>query len=223
MVQRPTTDRLKDASHAGSPRRARAAAMVLTRRTLLAAVLCNGVAHAAGSARPAAPLRAALRPGPLTPMLGAQQAPRVLAVYFDYHCPYCRAADGLLRPLAGRNPDLQILYREYPVLREDSELAARIALSAQLHGRFFEAHDRLMHLSGNFTGAVATQIAQSLGLEPATFRHDMGDERVSAELRRNLDDAAALGIQATPTYVTAQGVHQGAVDLTQLQSMVDGA
>ncbi len=101
-------------------------------------------------------------------MLGPQQAPRVLAVYFEYHCPYCRATDKLLRPLAERNADLQILYREYPILREDSQLAARIALSAQIHGRFFETHDRLTHLSGEFTGAVATQIARSLGIEAST-------------------------------------------------------
>jgi protein-disulfide isomerase len=197
--------------------------MKLTRRTLLASVLCSGVGHGAGSVKPAEPLLAALRLGPLTPMLGPQQAPRVLAVYFDYHCPYCRAADKLLRPLAERNADLQILYREYPVLREDSELAARIALSAQLHGCFFEAHDRLMHLSGDFTGAVATQIARSLGIDASTFRHDMGNERVSAELRKNLGDATALGIQATPGYVTAQGVHQGAIGMKRLQSMVDAA
>lgn len=197
--------------------------MKLTRRTLLASVLCGGVGHAAGSAKTTEPLLAALRPGPLTPMLGPQQAPRVLAVYFDYHCPYCRAADNLLRPLAERNADLRILYREYPILREDSELAARIALSAQLHGRFFEAHDRLMHLSGDFTGAVATQIARSLDIEVSIFRNDMGNERVSAELRENLGDAAALGIQSTPGYVTARGVHQGEIGMKRLQSMVDAA
>ncbi len=197
--------------------------MKLTRRTLLASVLCSGMGHAAESAKTTESLLAALRLGPLTPMLGPQQAPRVLAVYFDYHCPYCRATDKLLRPLAERNADLRILYREYPILREDSELAARIALSAQIHGRFFEAHDRLMHLSGDFTGAVATQIARSLGIDVSTFRHDMGNERVSAELRKNLVDATALGIQATPAYVTAQGVHQGEIGITRLQSMVDAA
>ncbi len=51
----------------------------------------------------------------------------------------------------------------------------------------------------------------------------MGNERVSAELRKNLADGAALGLDATPAYVTAQGVHQGEIGMKRLQSMVDAA
>ncbi len=173
------------------------------------------------SACGAQPTSGGLQPGPLTPMLGSASGMRVLAVYFDYHCPFCRAMDPLLRLLLQRNPDLQILFKEFPILRLDSELAARIALSAQLRGRYFEVHDRLMSLPGDYTGAVATDIAQWLRVDPDAFRRDMGHPRVSAELEKNAQDARAMGVAGTPALVTTQTVEQGGHTLAQLQALVD--
>lgn len=197
----------------------------LSRRTILALCLANAGAVAAAGLVPAArrdaPRVRALEPGPLTPALGPTEARRVLAFYFDYNCPYCRAVNGLLRPLAGRNPQLRILYKQFPVLSDDSETAARIALSAALRGRFFEAHERLMRHSGDYTGAVATAVARALGFDPNAFRHDMGDPRITAEIRENLADAQALGIQGTPGLVTAHALAEGGQDLGQLQALID--
>jgi len=169
----------------------------------------------------AQPTAVGLQPGPLTPMLGSANGTRVLAVYFDYHCPFCRAMDPLLRVLAQRNPDLQILFKEFPILRLDSELAARIALSAQMRGRYFEVHDRLMRLPGDYTGAVATDVAQWLKVDPDAFRRDMGHPGVDAELDKNSQDARAMGIAGTPALVTTKTAEQGGHSLAQLQALVD--
>ncbi|HEY6925327.1 MAG TPA: DsbA family protein [Steroidobacteraceae bacterium] len=193
------------------------------RRTMLVGALSGAAVislswHKVLAAQPTA---VGLQPGPLTPMLGSANGTRVLAVYFDYHCPFCRAMDPLLRVLVQRNPDLQILFKEFPILRLDSELAARIALSAQLRGRYFEVHDRLMSLSGDYTGAVATDIAQWLRVDPDPFRRDMGHPRVSAELEKNAQDALALGVVGTPALLTTKTVEQGGHTLAQLQALVD--
>ncbi len=161
------------------------------------------------------------RPGPLTPVLGNPAGARVLAVYFDYHCPYCREMDPLLPTLAERNPDLRILFKEFPILRWDSETAARIALSAQLRGRYFEVHQRLMHSSGDFTGAVATDIARWLDVDPTPFREDMGSLQVSAELQQNSAEARDMRIRATPAVVSRLAIVQGSRNLHELQAMVD--
>ena len=195
----------------------------INRRTALAGIL----AAAAGLSLPAYGIGRALarsaipRPGPLTPILGNAKGARVMAVYFDYHCPYCRAMDPLLPILVGRNPDLQILFKEFPILRWDSQTAARIALSARLRGRYFPVHHRLMRTTGDFTGAVATQIARWLQVDPTAFRKDMGDSRVEAEIERNAEEAQVLSIQGTPGIVTALGVEQGGRSLAQLQGLVD--
>jgi protein-disulfide isomerase len=161
------------------------------------------------------------QPGPLTPILGNAMGTRVMAVYFDYHCPYCRRMDPLLPRLVERNPDLRILFKEFPILRWDSQTAARIALSAQLRGRYFEVHARLMRASGDFTGAVATDIARWLDVDPSDFRRDMGNSRVSAELERNAEDAQVIGIRGTPAVVTAAAISQGGRTLEELQSAID--
>lgn len=193
-----------------------------SRRTALlgiaAAASCIGVhADAAAASGAGAPPQ----PGPLTPILGNPGGARVLAVYFDYHCPYCRAMDPLLWTLVGRNPELRLLFKEFPILRWDSETAARIALSAQLRGRYFEVHQRLMQTTGEFTGAVATDIARWLDVDPTSFRKDMGNPRISAELRSNAAEAQSMGIRATPAVVSPVTIEQGGRSLRQLQAMVD--
>jgi len=126
-----------------------------------------------------------------------------------------------LPKLAAHDPQLQIEYKELPVLRWDSQVAARIALVAQKYGRFMEVHERLFHERGDFTGALATRIAESLQLDPAAFRLEMGSPAVSAELAKNFRDADALGVEATPGLVTARTLVQGALDFQQLQALVN--
>jgi len=103
----------------------------------------------------------------------------------------------------------------------DDETAARIALSAQLRGMYFEVHDRLMQLSGEYTAAVATDIAGWLNVDPEEFRKDMEDPRVDAELRKNFHDARALGVEGTPSVVTARNIEAGGRNLQQLQELID--
>ncbi len=187
-------------------------------RIVAAASCIAGLADAAATAGGG---RAPPRPGPLTPILGNARGTRVLAVYFDYHCPYCRAMDPLLRTLVERNPQLQILFKEFPILRWDSETAARIALSAQLRGRYFEVHERLMQSAGDFTGAVATDIARWLDVDPTSFRKDMGSAQISAELQSNAAEAQRMDIHGTPAVVSRIAIEQGGRSLPQLQAMVD--
>ncbi|HTV77896.1 MAG TPA: DsbA family protein [Steroidobacteraceae bacterium] len=175
-------------------------------------------AEASPAQRGAPPVR-----GPLTPFLGNAHPSKVMAVYFDYHCPYCREMDPLLPVLARRNPQLQILLKEFPVLEADSQVGARIALAAQLRGKFLQTHERLMKYSGDYTGAVATEIARWLGVDPDAFRKDMGDPRIEAELRMNAAEAQARGVNGTPGILTDAGVHSGGLPLERLQAMVNAA
>jgi len=195
--------------------------LTLSRRSFLAFSVAASLPLAARDRSALSNRRRALEHGPLTPYIGPARATRVLAMYMDYHCPFCRAMDPLLPKLTARNPGLQIEYKELPVLRWDSQVAARIALVAQKHGRFRQAHERLFQERGDFTGASATRIAESLGLDPQAFRLQMGSPAVSAELAKNFRDADALGIEATPGLVTLRTLVQGALDLQQLQALVN--
>lgn len=192
----------------------------LSRRSFLALSIAASLPLAAQN-RAGTKRAGALEHGPLTPFIGPAKTARVLAVYMDYHCPFCRAMDPLLPSLAARNPRLQIQFKEMPVLRWDSEVAARIALVAQKYGRYMEVHKRLMRERGDFTGAMATRIAEWLNIDPIGFRRAMGSPEVNVEIAKNLRDADTLGIEATPGLVTPRTVVQGALSFEQLQSLVD--
>ena len=104
----------------------------------------------------------------------------------------------------------------------DARLSAlRVGSLTPVMGKYFEVHDRLMQFSGEYTAAVATDIAGWLNVDPEGFRKDMADPRVDAELQKNFHDARALGVEGTPSIVTARNIEAGGRNLQQLQELID--
>lgn len=132
------------------------------------------------------------------PFLGAEAAAVRFWYYVDSHCPICRRMEDEIRAFSAQRPDVRISFMEFPILKADSELAARIALSAHLRGRYFEVHEQLLRHNGEFTGKLATEIAQQLGVDPTEFRRDMGSAEVNREIRQNLSLGQRLELNGTP-------------------------
>jgi protein-disulfide isomerase len=61
--------------------------------------------------------------------------------FFDYNCGYCRMIYPHVTQLIKTNPNLRVIYREYPVLSEKSVLPAKAALAAQKQGKYASFYD----------------------------------------------------------------------------------
>jgi len=92
---------------------------------------------------------------------GAAKPQVVLVEFFDYACPYCKASNPHVDQLLKENPGLRVVYRELPILGQDSVEAARLSLAASKAGRFREFHDAL-YAAGRpapDTNATAARVA----------------------------------------------------------------
>lgn len=147
--------------------------------------------------------------------IGPKDAPVQILEFFDYRCPYCKAAQGWMSSQARRR-DVRLIYVEFPVLGPESEEASRAALAAQRQGRYLPFHEALMAHRGALDGPNIERLAKGAGLDIARLRKDMRDPAIDALLRANHERAASLRFNGTPAFVingqTLEGFDAAALD-----------
>ena len=134
--------------------------------------------------------------------IGGGRSPAVVVVdLFDYHCPACKRATFDLVALMRLHPDVRFVFKEMPILRDDSKVPAAAALAARPLGRYLDFHLALMSMPGLLTPERVMAEAQRLGIQPAIVRAAWGDGPIAEELRGNLQLARRLGVRSAPLLV----------------------
>ncbi|WP_343343366.1 DsbA family protein [Sphingomicrobium sp. XHP0239] len=126
----------------------------------------------------------------------AEDADVVMVEFFDYACGYCRQAKPEIERLVSEDPGLRVVYRELPVLGENSVVAARASLAASKAGKFKAFHDA-MYAAGRPGEESIDEALAAVGLT----REGLSDPAIEAELNQNFELANALGASGTPTFV----------------------
>lgn len=145
--------------------------------------------------------------------------------FFDYACGYCRSSHDAAKA-AMALPGVRVEFREYPILGEASRRAARLALAADLQGRYLEAHAALMSWPGDLGAEdLPEALASVVGLDAVRLRGDMELPAVSARIEANRRLGARLGISGTPAFLVlgpdAAKASPGALDATRLADLVE--
>lgn len=146
--------------------------------------------------------------------IGNPKGDVTLVEYYDYNCGFCRATLPVLQKLVDADPQLRIVFKELPVLSEQSRVAARVALAAAQQNKFKPFHDAL-YAAGSVSDATIAAAGRASGVNVAAIPSD-----ADATIRENLETAAKLGITGTPSWVVGDQVLTGALPIDQLQSAI---
>jgi len=169
-----------------------------------------------------APVLAANRTAIETPyatsLKGSAKPDVTLVEFFDYACPYCKASNPVIDRLLQEDKGLRVVYRELPILGQDSVVAARLSLAASKAGRFGKFHDTLW-ATGRPSPETNATAAQAAAIPPQPGN----DPSIEAELRRNFELAGQLGATGTPLFVVGNRVMNSAVSYEILKKAVADA
>jgi protein-disulfide isomerase len=145
--------------------------------------------------------------------------------FIDYRCSYCRKAHAEVEELIRSDGEIRYVVKEFPILGEQSVLAARFAIATlQLAGP--EAYEKVKNgfYDGTFRGDVSAETlagyATSLGIDSAAVMARMSDPAVMKVIEDNHALASVLQISGTPTFVMGDSMIRGYVPLDQMRAIV---
>lgn len=150
---------------------------------------------------------------------GARHGDVVLVEFFDYACGYCRASLTDIERLLAEDKQLKVVYRELPILSEESGEAAKASLYAAKQGEYGDFH-RALYAAGRPSKDSIETAAKKAGIDPAALNQAMQAPDISAEIENNMRLAQALQATGTPTWVVGDQVLSGAVGYDALKEAI---
>ncbi len=162
---------------------------------------------------------------PDSPVGGNPNGDVTIVEFFDYNCGYCKKVFPSLEKLIAEDKNLRFVFKEFPILSPQSELAARAALAAwrQNKAKYMQIHSEFIRLKGNFSESRIMRVAMKLKLNPARLKRDMVSASMNKIITGNRKLAQKLGISGTPAVIINNKIIPGAVDFSTLKQLIADA
>lgn len=167
-----------------------------------------------------AELREALERDRNAVVLGNPDGNVTLTEFFDYNCPFCKKLVPAMQRLIGADPQLRVVFREWPVFGEGSDFAARAALAAREQGKYWQVHAGLMAMKDRAAEPSVTRVVRRLGLDEARLREAMQSDPVEDHIARSFMLADHMSLIGTPTLIAGDEALFGDQSFKDLTALV---
>lgn len=151
-------------------------------------------------------------------VLGNPEGDVTLVELYDYNCGYCRKSVPDIATLLAEDKNLRIIFKEFPILSQDSMDAARIAVAvSRTDADYWQFHTELFSGRGKATAESALDVAKGMGLNPVELQLDAQTQEVADIIQKSYAIAEALDITGTPAYILGDEIIAGAVGVDALR------
>jgi protein-disulfide isomerase len=157
---------------------------------------------------------------PSSPVSGNPNGSVTVVEFFDYRCGYCKRAAGAVTQLQKDDARVRVVYKDFPILGEVSELAAKAALASRAQGKHQAFHEALLASKGDMTKDTILAVASQVGLDAKRLEADMANPEWQTIIDRNRALAKDLGISGTPGFIVGTELVPGALDVTRLKELI---
>lgn len=141
---------------------------------------------------------------PETPTGGNPNGDLTIVDFFDYNCPYCKAAAKNLEKVVKTDGNIRLVYKDWPILHPTSIVGARLALAAKYQGKYLPVHHALMNIPGyGIAQERMIEATRNAGVDAAQLDSDITAhaDDIARLIKRNLNIAEAIGLQGTPGFL----------------------
>ncbi len=121
--------------------------------------------------------------------------------FFDYRCPHCINAAPAVLAMIHDQPDVRVVFKEFPIFGDASDRAAAAALAVKRAGGDYLDVYRQFMAARPLDDAAIDRVMKAHGVDPSVL--DQPQEK--AEIARQVADvrslAIGLGLQGTPAFI----------------------
>lgn len=156
-------------------------------------------------------------------VLGNVEGDVTVVEFFDYNCPYCRRVMPEVEALVAQDPNVRLVYREWPILGDGSVFAARAALAARNQGLYEPFHVAMMGMNERAVEASVLRVARDVGLDIDQLLVDMEAPEIDEHIQTSMELSRALGFNGTPSFVIGDELIPGYVEAQVLIEQVRAA
>lgn len=140
---------------------------------------------------------------------GNTEATLSLVEYSDFQCPFCSQVASMIDELvANYGNQFRFEYRHLPLrsIHPNAQIASQASEAAGIQGKFWEMHDILFAKQKEWSTSINPkklfrQYAEEIGINPERFSYDLESDEVKAKVNADYDQATALGIKGTPSFL----------------------
>lgn len=160
------------------------------------------------------------------PIRGPKNASVTIVEFGDFLCPYCAAAEPVLREFLAAHPrDVRLVWKDFPIkgkhpLAEEAALAARCAEEQK---KFWEYHDLLLTNQDSATPQMLVRLAQELNLDLSRFENCTREKTGLPRVEHGIEEGTSLGIDGVPYFFVNGERFSGAPTRPVLEEMLKNA
>ncbi len=144
-----------------------------------------------------------------------------LTEFFDYRCGYCKIAAPEIQEIIDNNPDVRVVFKEFPIFGEQSDETAAIMLTDQAKAKTLELHERLM-AEKSLDDAAVDRHLKAVGIDPAAAREAAKAPAIQKQIADTHELAQTLGINGTPAFIIGDRLVSGA-DMESVKAAIVNA
>jgi len=155
------------------------------------------------------------------PILGDAGAKVTIAEFADYQCPHCKAANTALAAFIKKHKGkVKLVFFDYPIKGEFSQLAAYGAFCAGQQGKYWEFHDLAFEKQATLGSKdAALGLAKELKLDEAKFSSCLVSDGPKKLVERSKAEGDRVGLSGTPL-IFINGKRTNTYDEAELEKIV---
>jgi len=186
------------------------------------AVVLGAMPHLAQGAEPS---EASVLRDPDIPVAGNPEGDIAIVEWFDYQCPYCRKLEPELQQVVQDDGKVRWLRKDWPILGPVSVVAARMALACKFQDKYDKAHDAMMGVNSKLTEPRIGELLAGAGIDVGRAKRDLdaNAKAIDGLLKRNNEQAEALGFRGTPSFIVGKFRVPGVLTMAQFEQVIADA
>jgi protein-disulfide isomerase len=157
------------------------------------------------------------------PMRGNPNAPITIIHFASFSCEHCAASSRKIQKLTEDFPGLiRWVHRDFfNIFDEVGLMAAEAGETAHAQGKFWEFHDHIYSLNGEFTKEDIPRLLAEVGVDTSQFEKIHKEAAFIMEIKKDIEDGVAAGVTGVPAIFINGRYISGTFPYEKLKAMVE--